>query len=239
MSGPRAEITSDRSAVTRFDDRKLGCQPDLRQIVAHAPVTAVMARWLDACHRIEVRIGHSMLDQVSFGRDGVRLVWRRRCAEARYCGSVIPWYQVRDGDPDDYVPQVRLRDGRTVFVPSRQREELRTAMDGAGVRVVRRRDPWAELLEPFLDIDYEAVRADCEEHLRSAGFSDAEIAGVRRRVRWRMSALTALSWEWVGYGQYDLLEATASFIRWMPWRRYRYFRAWTDGIADRPTALAA
>jgi hypothetical protein len=178
-------------------------------------------------------------DQVWFGRDGMRLFWPRRCAAARYCGSVVSWSQVRDGDPDEYPPQVRLRDGRTVFVPGRLRDELKDAMDGAGVRVVRRPDPWADLLEPYLDTDYEAVRAGCEGHLRSAGFSDAEIAGIRRRVRWRMSALTAFTWEWLGYGQYDLLEATALFVRWMPWRRYRRFRAWTDSVADRPTAPAA
>lgn len=182
-----------------------------------------------------MRIGHPVADEVGVGPGGVRLQWRRSCAEARYCGSRITWSQVRDAEPDAFPPQLRLRDGRTVFVSRTQHEELAAGLAAAKVAVVRRPDVWSSLLEPFLDTDYEVHRLSCEASLRSFGFTDAEIARIRRRARRRMQALTALTWEWGSYGQYDLLEATAVFIRWMPWPRYRSFRAWTDAIADRPT----
>ncbi|HEY3009346.1 MAG TPA: hypothetical protein VGJ63_14940 [Micromonosporaceae bacterium] len=174
-----------------------------------------------------------MADQVGFGRDGLRLTWLRPCAEARYCGSAVSWSQVRDGDPDRCPPQLRLLDGGTLFVARGRYEELAAAMAEAGVAVVRRPDVWADLLEPFVDTDYGVFRATCEERLRSVGFTDAEVAGIRRRVRWRMYALTALTWEWGGYGQCDLLLATSLFVRRMRWPRYRRFRSWTDAVAER------
>jgi len=177
-------------------------------------------------------------DRIRFGRDGLRLSWRRPCAEARYCGSIIDWIRVRDADPDAYPPQLRLCDGRTVFVSRLQHEQFAGAVADANIAVVRRPDVWADLLEPFLDTDYAVTRDHCEQHLGSLGFTDGEVVGIRRRVRWRMSALTALTWEWGWYGQGDLLLATALFIRRMPWSRYRRFRAWTDAIADRPTGSA-
>jgi len=198
-------------------------------------VTPVMARRAGRCHGAQVRIGNPVADRVGLGPDGVRLWWRRPCAEARYCGLVIGWSQVRDADPGGYPPQLRLRDGRTVFVSRLQHEQFAGAVAAANVAVVRRPEVWADLLEPFLDTDYALMRSRCEQRLRSLDLADTEVAGIRRRIRGRMSALTALTWEWGGYGQYDLLLATALFIRGMPWSRYRRFRAWTDAVADRPT----
>ncbi|HEX5541715.1 MAG TPA: hypothetical protein VFX60_09145 [Micromonospora sp.] len=169
-------------------------------------------------------------DKVRIDAGGVRLAWHRECPESRYCGRNIPWSRVWDADPGESPPQLRLVDGRTVFISAEYREELATAVSDAGVPVVERYDVWGDLLQPFLDTDYDIWREECEQRLRSWGFSDQETRRIRQRVRKRMLALTLATWEWISYGQSDLLLATCP----TPDPSYRRFRAWTDVVADRP-----
>jgi hypothetical protein len=181
----------------------------------------------------------------------VTLSWPRRSPEARYCGTVIPWSGIRDADPDAYPPELRLAPGhpgrgtperphrrsavcRTVFIGRDHHAVLAEALTAAGVTIRKRPDVWADLLEPFLDNQYdEATRARCEGRLHGWGFTDPEIHTIRGRVRLRMTAITALTWEWVNYGHADLLLATGHF----PASRYLAFRAWADTIAARAPSL--
>jgi hypothetical protein len=187
-------------------------------------------------------------DDVRVTTSGVTLTWPRRSPEARYCGGVIPWAQIRDADPDAYPPELRLavdRPGhgatpdhpeqrspncRTVFIRRDHHPALTEGLTASAVTIRKRPDVWADLLEPFLDNQYdEATRARCEGHLHGWGFTDLEIHTIRRRVRLRMTALTAMTWEWAIYGHADLLAATGHF----PASRYLAFRAWADTIAAR------
>jgi hypothetical protein len=180
-------------------------------------------------------------DRVEFGAVGLRLCWRLQLAERGYVGNFIAWSQVRDGDPHAAPPQLRLRDGRTVFVSATYRESLLTALDEAAVSICRRPDVWGHLLEPFLDTDYGIVRERVEEDLRSWGLADLEVESIRRRVRPRMRSLTALTWEWQYYGQADVISACPRRWRitsWLPWSKYCRFRRWSDTIADRPAVAA-
>ena len=176
-------------------------------------------------------------DQVLINADGLRLSWREPCAESRYAGSVITWRQVRDAVPGGWPPWLRLRDGRVIFVARGHHEELAAAAAAAGVTAYRpfEYDAWTDLLQPFADTDYELARAACEERLRAHGFTDEEVAAIRRRVSRRMRLLTFATWEWGGYGQSDLLLATLP----VPEIRYLRFRQWTDVIASRPGPPAA
>lgn len=168
--------------------------------------------------------------EAGIGGDGIALGWSRRSPEADYCGRFIPWSLVRDADPEATPPELRLTDGRTVFIASAHRERLATALAEAGVAVRRRPDVWQELLEPFLDTEYDdASRTRCEGRLHDWGFTDREIRDIRRRVRMRMLAETMVSWEWQWYGHADVLAATGQ----LPRARYLRFRRWADAIAAR------
>jgi hypothetical protein len=185
---------------------------------------------------IPVIVGSQFPTHVAFEPDGLRLRWKRWRGEAKYIGSFVPWSLVRDADPGWAPPQLRLRDGRTLFIPATRKDELARALEAAGVSTVRRPDVWGHLLEPFVDTDYDIMKERWESDLRQWGLSGREVRAIRRRFSRRMLALTFLTWEWGGYGQDDLLLAWAWF-RPTPcvasWWGYRRLRRWTDMIADR------
>lgn len=162
--------------------------------------------------------------------DGIALGWPRRSPEAHYCGRFIPWSLVWDADPQATPPELRLADGRTVFIASAHREPLAAALTEAGVAVRRRPDVWLDLLEPFLDVQYDdAARTRCEGRLHGWGFTDREIRDIRRRVWLRMLAETMVSGEWQYYTHADVLAATSH----LPRACYLRFRRWADAIAAR------
>ncbi|MBB4742507.1 hypothetical protein BJY16_005966 [Actinoplanes octamycinicus] len=165
-------------------------------------------------------------EAVRIGADGVTLAWPRFSPEVRYSGRFIPWSRVRDMDPEAFPPELRLRNGRTVFLARAHAADLAAAP----VKVRKRVDVWGALLEPFLDTEYGAeTDAICAHRLHSCGFSDREIQRIRRRVRRRMTTMTLLTWEWGGYGHSDVLLATSR----APGFAYRRFRRWADAIAAR------
>nr|BFE57914.1 hypothetical protein GCM10020063_024400 [Dactylosporangium thailandense] len=141
----------------------------------------------------------------------------------------MPWSAVDNAEPYAKPPELRLTDGRTIFIHHEHRAALAAGLATAGVTVMHRPDIWSYLLEPFLDNEYDEVtRTGCEERLRSYGLTNQDIRAIRHRVRLRMTAMTFLSWEWAGYGHVDVLEATAWL---MPASRYVSFRKWADTIA--------
>jgi hypothetical protein len=172
---------------------------------------------------------------------GLCLHWARWSPERMYVGTFVRWRDVRDADPAMNPPELRLRDGRTVFVSAVYRVELARALAEAGVAIGPRRDAWGHLLAPFLDADYALTREQVEQDLRAWGFVDHEVDQIRRRLRRRMSVLTAQTWEWQHYGQADAVLAWMNsripLRKALAWFTYRRFRRWTDLIADRPPAL--
>ena len=188
-----------------------------------------------------MRVGHPVAPDAIIEATGVRLRWPYPCAAARYSGSRIPWADIRDADPSigALAPELRLRDGRTIFLPARIRDELARALDRAGVPLLRRPPVWPRLLEPFLDTDYRLEREAVERQLAGWGFPRSEVRRIRRRVFVPMVVLLGLTWEWIVFDQTDLL--VARFLVHAPpqvatWSSYRRFRRWTDAIADRPAS---
>jgi hypothetical protein len=169
---------------------------------------------------------------VRFDREGVHLRWPEPGAEARYCGTQIPWPAVRDVGG----AELRLRDRRTVLLGFQQAPALLAAATEAGVPHVTRAPVWSWLLEPFLDNDYSAGRDEVERDLHRHGFTGREIRRIRWRVGARMTAYNLVVWEWADLDQRDLLNAwrlVRPTPRHAPWWSYRRFRRWTDRVADR------
>ena len=188
-----------------------------------------------------MRVGHPVAPDAVIEAAGLRLRWPYPCAAARYSGSRIPWGDIRDADLSigALAPEVRLQDGRAIFLPARVRDELAEALDRAGVPLLQRPPVWPNLLEPFLDTDYSLVRQAVERQLARWGFPRAEVRRIRRRVFVPMTVLLWMTWEWTAFDQIDLL--VARFLVHVPpqvatWSSYRRFRRWTDEIADRPTS---
>jgi hypothetical protein len=162
-----------------------------------------------------VRVGHPVAPDAVIDAAGVQLRWPYPCAAARYSGSRIAWGDIRNADPSigALAPEVRLRDGRTIFLPARVRDELREALDRPGVPLLQRPLVWPNLLEPFLDTDDRSSQARVERQLAGWGFHRAEVRRIRRRVVVPMALLLWLTWEWIAFDQIDLLVALCVNLR--------------------------
>ncbi|MEV4145789.1 hypothetical protein AB0J40_19105 [Amycolatopsis sp. NPDC049691] len=124
-------------------------------------------------------------------------------------GVVTP-DRIRDAEPGATPPEIRTTRGETLFVPHDRRAELEEFGHRHGIAVVRRRDVWADLLEPFLDteIGAEAERAT-DERLHRAGIPRPEVRRIRDRLTPLMTAYNfdSMLWEWAYLGLFHLLSA--------------------------------
>lgn len=108
-------------------------------------------------------------------------------------------------------PAVRTREGEFLFIEAPHAAQLAAFGERNGVPFVRREDVWSLILEPFLDTEFGAdARERTLARLGACGVPRDEVASIRERVEWRMLALTAVTWEWVYYGLYDVLTVMRS-----------------------------
>jgi hypothetical protein len=189
-------------------------------------------------------IGNMIPPRADIEDSGIRLPWRSDTCAARYTGSFVAWRDIRDADPEALGhPQLRLRDGRTVFLPANAsqpdiRGQLAQALHEKAVPIVERSDAWGSLLDPFLDRRSPTDDAAAEAHLERLGFEPDEVIRIRRRVRASMHLWTLVSWTWDAYGQTDVIAAWGLWrLGIARWNAYHRFRHWTDVIADRPSPL--
>lgn len=164
-----------------------------------------------------------------------------------HLGDPVPAADVAELRLDRWPPEVVLRDGRVGFVPAARRRDLELFGRLHGVPVVERTDVWALLAEPFLDTELdEPARAALDRRLAEAGVPPDEAAAIRGFLRVAMLARTAMTWEWVHYGLWDVLEARPTRVlplswsadaRWLPADRSTgALRRWAEGIANRAPA---
>ncbi len=109
---------------------------------------------------------------------------------------------------DRWPAEVVLKSGRIGFVGGGRRRELVQWAALHGLPAVTRTDVWALLLEDFLDTEHdEDHRQRSLDRLEASGVSREAAAAIRRFVGNAMLTMTALTWEWVHYGLWDLLRA--------------------------------
>ncbi|MGW9437016.1 hypothetical protein [Streptomyces sp. NPDC055607] len=103
----------------------------------------------------------------------------------------------------------------TVFVPARQRTELRHFCETNRVPLRSRYDVWGDLLEPFLDTQIsEEHRVAAMDRLNGAGLDPARVAAVRAAVAPLVLAYNARHWDAHHLGLSDLLGAVTA--DWIP-----------------------
>lgn len=124
--------------------------------------------------------------------------------------GILACERIRDADCRAAPPEIRTTLGETLFIPREQQGDLERFCRRNGIANRHRPDIWADLLEPFLDtwFDPDDERAT-DNRLRNAGLSEAEVAGIRRRLAPLMHAYNfdGMRWEWVSLGLFDLLNA--------------------------------
>ncbi|MFI6588310.1 hypothetical protein [Embleya sp. NPDC050493] len=123
--------------------------------------------------------------------------------------GLLPVAAIRDADPDAAPPEIRTVSGLTVFVSAVQREMLAQFCAATGVPRRRRRDVWADLLEPFVDTEFgDRLQEATALRLGEVGLGPAEVAAIRAQVAPAMSAYNAFHADWCHLGLCDLIDAT-------------------------------
>lgn len=93
-------------------------------------------------------------------------------------------------------------------------------------KISKPQDHWALICEEFLDTELDIKQQEfIQNSLDTYGFSRNEINRIKDRIRLRMLIRTYISWEWLYYGQYDVLNEL-----W-PLNEEKYW--WTMDIALR------
>ncbi|MFD9479239.1 MULTISPECIES: hypothetical protein [Streptomyces] len=174
-----------------------------------------------------------------FDGDSVRLPEGDGALPDAAPGGVLYASAVQEADPAAVPPEIRTRSGEIVFVTSVRRAELERFCTDHGIPVRSRPDVWGDLLEPFLDTEFDhRHRAATLDRLAAAGVDATEAAAIRERVRPLMAAYNSVHWDWVHLGLADLLDAARSDLvpeeLRIPPGDLRAFRAWATDIAARP-----
>ena len=128
----------------------------------------------------------------------------------------LAYSEIRDVDPDAAPPEIRTRNGETLFISAEQTAEFRDAIADTGLVVARRIDTWELLLEPFLDTEFTIEQQEQTlATLERIEIPRDEVARIRRSVGDSMLAYNFLLWDWVHLGLFDLLTATRRGMTWL------------------------
>jgi len=124
--------------------------------------------------------------------------------------KVCPKESIRDADPDDTPPSLRLKSGEVLFVTAEQKEGLRAWLKTQGLPITRHLDVWHLLLEPYIDTEYsEAHQQETHRRLDKIGLVRESVDALRTEVgpwMYRYNIVDWL-WDWAHLGQSDLLDA--------------------------------
>lgn len=130
--------------------------------------------------------------------------------------SVFPAGRVAATDIDDIdllAPPPTVRVGaELLYVSAVHRDELKEFAETHRIPVASRHDRvWSDILEPFLDTEFdEAFQRRTMRRLHAAGLDASQVEELRVRfapAMWLYN-FAIPRWEWVHLGLFDLLEAT-------------------------------
>jgi len=140
---------------------------------------------------------------------------------------------IKDFNPHDirevvkgWPPMAWLKDD-TVHCLGDHALLIRTFCEVNCVAMTERFDAWSALCEPFLDTELTAEQDQgLLRALQEHGFTESEVASIRKEIRFSMLAMTMATWEWQHYGLDDVRRAR--FLGGEKWM------LWTSEIACRP-----
>jgi len=148
---------------------------------------------------------------------------------------------IKDFNPHDirevvngWPPMAWLKDG-TVQCVGDHALLIRTFCEVNRVPMTERFDAWGALCEPFLDTE---LTADQQQGLLRAlqerGFTESDVASIRKKIRFSMLAMTMATWEWQHYGLEDVRRAHSLGALGRFFKRDEEWMLWTSEIACRP-----
>lgn len=187
-----------------------------------------------------------------FRREGGGYIDRKRLVTKPHAGNIVflnyPFRpasifpdgfvraaDIRDIDPAMLPPEVRLKSGEILFAYGVDPAELEKFAQHNHVPLVKRRDVWHDLMEPYLDTQIsESQQQETLRRLEKQGFTLEEIERIRKRLKRPMISYNVHAWEEYHLGLFEALEAVAR--KSFSWN-FKKFYAEAMVIANRGTKV--
>jgi hypothetical protein len=136
-------------------------------------------------------------------------------------------YAVIDEIRINTVPiSAKINNNEIIFLDGPDKNECVEFARNNNIPVTEPQDNWSLICDEFLDTEFgEDVKERTIRQLEENGIERGELAKIRKRISFRMLMRTYASWEWIYYGQYDVLSEL-----W-PLTKKKYW--WTMDIALR------
>ncbi len=94
-----------------------------------------------------------------------------------------------------------------VFLITNNKKELMTYAKNNNIKINEPIDNWSLICEEFLDTEFDGDwKQKTNRQLGKVGITKEELSKIRKKISARMLLWTAVSWEWMYYGQFDVLE---------------------------------
>lgn len=140
---------------------------------------------------------------------------------------------IKDIDAGATPPEIRLKSGEILFAWNTDAKDLEAFARSNRIPMVKRRDNWRDLLEPFQENQLsEPEKQAAVRRLEKQGFAAAEIEKIRKRVRPAMLRYRGFAWDEHYLGLAEVLEALSQYCYAWTFKSF-YSEAMT--IANRGT----
>ncbi len=145
--------------------------------------------------------------------------------------KVLAYNDIEEIRVNTYPPTAIVNGNEVVFLFGITKEQIEQHTEIIPVSLTKPQDNWEHICNEFLDTEFdEEWRAQDLNLLNNAGIGPEEVNAIRNKIRSRMLGFTLASWEWMYYGQYDVLKQL-----W-PMTEKKYW--WTMEIALRKVPVA-
>ncbi|WP_188460470.1 hypothetical protein [Marivirga lumbricoides] len=141
----------------------------------------------------------------------------------------LPFSKVQELRTNTHPVSALVNNNELIFLLGIESKDV-LAHDQLSIKAKQRNDNWSLLCEEFLDTEFsEALQKTNIAKLEKAGISKEEQQAIKKRLKVRFLIRTMVTWEWVYYGQYDVL------CELWPLTQKKYW--WTMDVALRKNEL--
>ena len=141
----------------------------------------------------------------------------------------LPYLKIQEIRINTHPVSALINNNELIFLLGIESEDI-LSNDKLSMKAKQRNDNWSLLCEEFLDTELsETERIANIQKLEESGIPKDEQFAIKKRLKFRFLIRTMATWEWIYYGQYDVLNEL-----W-PLTREKYW--WTMDVALRKKEL--
>ena len=117
--------------------------------------------------------------------------------------NTLPFEWIDEIRINTFPPTAVVKGQEIIFLRGLTKEDLAPIQ---GIPFTEPLDHWTLICDEFLDTEFdEEYKARALTQLEQAGIPETEVLAIRKRLRLRMLMRTYATWEWIYYGQWDVM----------------------------------